>query len=88
MRKNKKPSKLALKLAKRIEEELGIEVEPIIHRTYAGYIERSCGAWSWWMLGTEGIRDVGSQDTATKVLKTKKWETIKESPQCEIIVED
>ena len=86
----KKPTKLALRLAKRIKEELGIEVEPIIHRSYAGHIERSCGAWSWWMFRTNkgGIGDIGSQDTATKVVKSKKWDTIVQGPQCEIIVPD
>ena len=89
-RMKNKPSKLSLKLAERIKRELGIEVEPIIYRTYSGYIERSCAAWSWWMPRTHksGIGDVGSQDTATKVATAKKWETIKQDYLCEIIVED
>jgi len=49
MSKMKKPSKLSLKLARRIKEEFGVEVEPIINRTYSGPIEKSRGAWSWVM---------------------------------------
>ena len=85
-KKMKKPTKLALKLARRIEDELGIEVEPHIHRVYAGYIQRGEGAWSWFMYVRGGVIIVGSQDTATKVLNAKKLWMMK--GYNEIVAED
>ena len=83
-----KTSKLALKLARRIEEELGIEVKPLIHRESPGYIQRRDGAWSWCMFRKDGAGSIGSENTAKMVVKAKKWETIKTGYLCEIIVED
>lgn len=50
-----------------------------LHRTYAGYWQRSEGAWSWWLGGpaSDHSADIyrcrlGSQWPATEVLKAHK----------------
>lgn len=66
------PSRLALRLQKRIKQEFNIDVEPIIHRTYAGYWQRKEGVSSWWMYETNRLFTVGSQDKAIDVARAKK----------------
>lgn len=61
---------LSVKLAIKIEEELNIEVFPIIQRTYAGYWQRSSGAWLWSM--STKSSDVGSGSKATECIKKDK----------------
>ena len=87
-RKLKTQTDLSLKLAKRIKEELGIEVEPIINRTYSGSIQRSGGAWSWFMYRTDRAGDVGSVSPATEVLKAKKLGINRRDYLLEIYVDD
>jgi len=63
---------LAINLKNRLEKEFGIEnIIPEIHRTRAGYWQRAEGAWSWFMMCKDNT-DVGSQWSATKVLKAKR----------------
>ena len=62
---------LAKELAKRIKKEFNIEVLPEIHRTRAGYWQRSEGAFSWFMV-TKDSKDIGSQNKALDVLRAKK----------------
>lgn len=40
---------LGIKLAERFYEDLGIIVDPNIHRTYAKHVQKDCGACSWTM---------------------------------------
>ena len=43
-----------------------------IHRTYAGRLQRNCGAWSWWLdASTEDVPmcQVGSQFTVSQIAK-------------------
>jgi len=69
-RKTKK-TRLSLLLAKRIKKEFGMEVIPVIHRTYCGRWQRGAGGWSWFMLTKNNV-DIGSTYRATEVLKAKK----------------
>ena len=62
---------LAQKLADRIKKEFDVEVIPVIHRTRAGYWQRSAGAFSWFMLTKEN-QNIGSQGPAKDVLKAKE----------------
>lgn len=62
------------KLAKRIEEELNIEVNiSSLHRTYANYWLRCAGAFVWEgnVLGYPTLR-IGSCESATTLLKARK----------------
>ena len=40
-------------------------------RTYAGYWQRSEGAWSWWMQDVESLNSYGSIWSITELLKNK-----------------
>jgi hypothetical protein len=63
------------KLAKKIKNDLGIDVENI-SRTYAGNYMKGSGAFVW--CGNEVGRnnDIGGCDTATETLKKDKLETL------------
>ena len=61
-------SPLAERLAKRIQNDLGLELDPkTFRRTYAGYWQRTNGAWAWTMgyRNPNNPREVGSCDPAT-----------------------
>ena len=63
------------KLAKRIKDDLNIEVDVIsFHRTYADWMQRDDGTWSWWfdVKGTGGLQTIGSQWNVKEVLAFKK----------------
>jgi hypothetical protein len=66
-------SLLADKLARRIKKEFGLEVEPVIQRTYAGHWQRSMGTWSWSMRGSR-VGCVASHYPATELVRAKKWD--------------
>ena len=67
-----KTSKLAMRLAKKIETELGIRCNPeTFHRTYAGCNQRASGAWVWIMNEENDVRDVGSCWPASECVKQK-----------------
>lgn len=72
-------TKLSKKLADRIKKEIGLEVEPIIRRTYAGRWQRSSGAMSWFMQIILGGRVtgccVGSAYPATVIAKSG-WDVL------------
>ncbi len=68
------PSVLALRLCKKIENELNIECDPrTFHRTYAGPRQRSHGAWSWMMYLKDGSSNsIGCSEPAAECIK-KEW---------------
>lgn len=69
------------KLAKRISEELNIEINPSsLKRTYAGYWQREAGAFVWegCVYGYPLLR-IGSCESATTLLKAKKIGIVGES---------
>ena len=60
------------KLAKRIYKDTGVKLINF-RRTYAGKNAKSAGGWSWTAIDAENkANDVGSIDTATELLKSKK----------------
>lgn len=72
----RKPSKLILRLCKKIQDDLGYECDEYsFRRTYAGYWQRSLGAWSWYMRTKSGV-DIGSMEPVTECVK-KKYKLIK-----------
>lgn len=56
----KKINHKGIRLAKKIFEQTNVKVFPLFERVYAGYWQRSAGAWSWaaYMLG---MQQCGSQ---------------------------
>jgi len=83
--KNVKPSRLALKLAKRIKELTGEDVQPYINRCYPGHWQRSEGAWLWSMDGV-GI-SVGSCWTAKSVARAHEVSVLRDIGSIELLVE-
>lgn len=79
---------LAKKLAERIKKEFNIELNPLIHRTYAGYWQRKRGAWLWFMCETNSTRTVGSPHPATEVSKAKRLSLYDYTGHPEILIED
>lgn len=72
MRRKPGLSVLILRLCEKIEKELGIVCDPTtFRRTYAGYWQRSVGAWSWSMRSVRSYREVGSQERASECVKRK-----------------
>ena len=66
----KSVSILAVRLANKIESELGIQCDPTTFRgTYAGRNQKASGAWVWIMSEQNDIRDVGSCWPATECVK-------------------
>ena len=60
------------KLQKRLMDDLGLSAKDF-RRTRCGKWERSSGAWSWDAVdASTGQRTVGSQYSATELLKSKK----------------
>ena len=68
------PTKLALALAKRINDEFGFIVKPFVHRNYPGYWQRKEGVSSWFMEleKDDGLTTIGSQHRAKDVLAAQK----------------
>lgn len=65
-------SPLADKLAKKIERELGLTCDPAtFRRTYAGYWQKSNGAWLWTMRVMNGAYEIGSSNPASECIKKK-----------------
>jgi hypothetical protein len=65
------------KLAKRLKDEHDLDVDvSTFGRTRAGYWQRSCGAWSWFMYlkAPEGFskREIGSQYSVGQLLKAPR----------------
>lgn len=70
------------KLAKRIKDELNIEVNPAsLKRTYAGYWQKAAGAFVWkgYVYGSSHQKTIGSIESATKLLKEKRLVVVEES---------
>ena len=64
-------SEQVIKLAERIREEFGIPVNPErFYRTYAGYLQRAAGAFSWVMY-CDNLGMVGGCEPIRKYI-TKK----------------
>lgn len=67
-----KMSVLAIRLAKKIEAELGIKCDPsTFRRTYAGYWQKASGAWVWAIRVSGTPFEIGSGDTATMCVNKK-----------------
>jgi hypothetical protein len=65
-------TKNSYKLSKKIKEHLGIEVFPVIFPLNAGYWQKSCGAWSWYMIIEGSIsRNIGSNQRTQDLLLNK-----------------
>ena len=81
----KQPSKMILRLCKKIKDEIGFDCNPYtFKRTYAGYWQRGLGAWSWSMQTKGGIIDVGSADRASECVK-RKYKLVKLERSTEIV---
>lgn len=64
-------SKLIERLCKKIKDELGYECEPsTFKRTYAGYWQRSEGAWSWF-IRTKNKIELGCAEPVKECVKRK-----------------
>ena len=83
--KNVKPTRLALRLAERIKELTGEDVEPFINKCYPGHRQRSQGAWLWEM-DANGIT-IGSCWKAGVVAKAKKISVLRDIGTVELLVE-
>ena len=60
------------RLAKRIEKDTGYKLIKF-RRTYAGHWQKSGGNWVWGAYDAENeANDIGSCETATELLKSKK----------------
>lgn len=77
--KNVIPSRLAVKLQKKIKELTGFEAKPFIIRTRSGYWQKTHGAWSWYM-NTVGATMVGSQWPATQIAKSSNVSVYRSDP--------
>lgn len=62
--------KLRLKLNK--ELNLNIPEDAVFKRVRASKEQVSAGAWSWSCTFTDNYRQIGSQFTATEIIKAKK----------------
>jgi hypothetical protein len=60
----------AIRLANKLKKFLNINAVPIIYRTRAGYWQRSCGAWKWFVR-TEDWLYYGSGETVKEIMKAK-----------------
>jgi isopentenyldiphosphate isomerase len=76
MSKPLKKSKDVLKLAQRLRDELGIEIDTDhVYRIYAGHWQRSSGAWSWFAhrkLADRAVVIVGSQYPIRQIVRAWK----------------
>jgi hypothetical protein len=65
-------TKSSYKLSKKIKKYLDIEVFPVIFPLKPGYWQKSCGAWSWYMIMDGSIsRNVGSNQRTQELLSSK-----------------
>lgn len=59
--------------------EMGVDLpeDAVLQRTYAGYVQRGRGAWSWEVVSpsTELEHPMGSQYTMTELLRWPRWQT-------------
>ena len=59
-------------IAKLVKVKFDIDLDVnSFKRTYAGYWQRSSGAWSWYMFIQGGTFEVGSSYSITELLKNK-----------------
>ena len=63
-----KISPRTINLAKKIEQDLGIYVFPVIFRNYPGRHQRSAGAWNFYMF-TSRLLSIGTCDTIQMLLR-------------------
>lgn len=69
-----RPTKLAAKIAE-IAKAAGIHVGEgpfVLHRTRAGYWQRSAGAWSWYLTDREGVEVAGSPHTTREIVEAAR----------------
>ncbi len=65
-------SALAERLAKKIERDTGLVCDPsTFTRSYAGYWQKSSGAWLWSMQVKDIPHEIGSCDPASECVKSK-----------------
>ena len=77
------------RLCKRVREELGIELEDEFVRTYAGYWQKSRGAWLWEAKIKDTPVSVGSIWPMTELIKAEVLTTYsRPGPDIEIIPEN
>jgi len=57
-----------------LARSLGIECPDYIeiHRTYAGFWQRSCGAWSWFAVDCDNRELFGSQWSCQQLLQARE----------------
>jgi len=70
-RKHLKITKNSTLLSKKIYEQIGFLVYPVIFRTYAGHRLLSSGAFSWTMYQKNG-KEIGSIETVKTCLRKDK----------------
>ena len=81
------PSKLILRLCKKIKDEIGFDCDPYtFRRTYAGYWQRGNGAWSWFIMTKKSKITLGSSDPVTKCVNGK-YRLVKLETSTEIVAE-
>ena len=82
-------SPLAEKLAKKIKEQIGFDLDPnTFRRTYVGYWQKSAGAFLWTMSFRNSPRVIGSCDPASLcVRKDHKLEATSDHWDAEISAE-
>ena len=82
--------KISEKLLKRLKEELNLDIQrnAYIKRTYAGYWQKSQGAFLWYVYNSDGIvSNIGSCYRISDLLKSDKleistsWEDIEIFPK-------
>lgn len=86
----KNPTRLALKLKRRIKEITAIDVEPRIYRCYTGYVQKQSGAYSWAMYDEDEVLSVVSCAPAAEVARAKNlsmYNSYYDSLTVELIVE-
>ena len=74
LRREGRPTKLAERIAE-IARAAGLHVGEgpwTLHRTRAGYWQRSAGAWSWWLANGQGVEVAGSCDTTREIVKAAR----------------
>ena len=70
-------SKIAIRLAKKIERDCNISCNPeTFERTYAGRNQKLAGAFVWRMQLINGIHWIGSVDPASEIIKQKYYLSI------------
>lgn len=77
------------KLSVLIKEKFDIDVNPnSFQRVYSGYLQRSQGAFSWFMKRNDSNTDIGSCYSVTEILKNKNKLSLYNGEYWEILIEN